>query len=123
MNEPETTKSALIQMTPQQRVKANRLIRRLCANYSDGECVALDCICPQSISYTLLCKYFRQAVLPAEPILEAEILKKKPELTCSVCGVPIRKTGNRRKYCKCCARARYLQAKAKYQRKVRSGVE
>lgn len=62
-------------LTPKQRQRANALIKRLCANYDNGNCLALDngepCVCVQSISYSLLCKYFRSAVLPAEPLLEA----------------------------------------------------
>lgn len=68
----------LPRLTPKQRQRANALIKRLCANYDNGSCLALDdgepCACVQSISYSLLCKYFRKAVLPAEPLLEADIL-------------------------------------------------
>lgn len=56
--------------TPAQRARCNRLIRRLCANYDGGNCLPLDdgegCVCVQMISYSLLCKYFRRAVLPAD---------------------------------------------------------
>ena len=64
----------LPRLTPKHRQSANALIKRLCANYEGGNCLALDdgepCVCVQSISYSLLCKYFRNAVLPAEPMLE-----------------------------------------------------
>lgn len=53
----------LPRLTPKQRQKANALIKRLCANYDGGNCLVLDdgepCVCVQSISYSLLCKYFR----------------------------------------------------------------
>ena len=69
----------LPQMTGRQRYRANALIKKLCANYDDGNCLLLDegegCVCVQSISYSLLCRYFRNAVLPADPALEAEILE------------------------------------------------
>lgn len=69
----------LPRLTPKQRQRANALIKRLCANYDNGNCLEQDdgepCVCVQSISYSLLCKYFRSAVLPAEPLLEADILK------------------------------------------------
>ena len=46
-----------------------RRVRRLvheCCNYIDGNCIALDdgeeCVCVQSISYSLLCRWFRAAV-------------------------------------------------------------
>lgn len=57
-------------LTPAQRARCNRLIRRLCANYDGGNCLPLDdgegCVCVQMISYSLLCKYFRRAVLPTD---------------------------------------------------------
>ena len=110
-------------MTGRQRLKANRLIKNLCANYLDGNCLLLDdgepCVCVQSISYSLMCNYFRKAVLPAEPKLEAEILNNNPDAVCEICGIPIDKKSNRQKYCSECARRMYLKNKAKYQRKKR----
>ena len=49
-----------------------RAVRRLvheCCNYDGGNCLALDngwepCVCVQSITYSLVCKWFRAAVLP-----------------------------------------------------------
>ena len=76
-----------------------------------------------TISYSLLCKYFRNAVLPAEPKLEAEILMSGAKTVCERCGVPIEKHSNRQKYCTECARIMYLKNKAKYQRNKRSGVD
>ena len=100
----------LSRLTPKQRQKANALIKRLCANYDNGNCLALDdgepCICVQSISYSLLCKYFRKAVLPAEPLLEADILGTRFE-KCVSCGAPIIKKCNRKKYCEKCAQRAY----------------
>lgn len=76
----------LPRLTPKQRQRANALIKRLCANYDNGNCLALDdgepCACVQSISYSLLCKYFRKAVLPAEPLLEADILGTRFKSAC-----------------------------------------
>lgn len=87
----------LPQMTGRQRYRANALIKKLCANYDDGNCLLLDegegCVCVQSISYSLLCRYFRNAVLPADPALEAEILGTHPD-RCVSCGAPIIKRGN-----------------------------
>lgn len=111
--------SSLIQMTPKQRIRANRLIRRMCANFMDGECVCLDCECPQIISYSLLCKYFKRAVLPLDKELEAGIMKNSIEHRCDDCGIPIEKTGNKKRYCVRCSRKRYLAAKAKYEREKR----
>ncbi len=111
--------SELIQMTPKQRIRANKLIRSMCANFLDGKCICLDCECPQTISYTLLCKYFKKAVLPLDKDLEADVMQDGIELRCNDCGVPIEKTGNKKRYCERCSRKRYLAAKAKYEREKR----
>ncbi len=117
----------LPQMTGRQKYRASALIKRLCANYDGGNCLLLDdgepCVCVQSISYSLLCKYFRNAVLPAEPKLEAEILMSGAKTVCERCGVPIEKHSNRQKYCPECARIMYLKNKAKNQRNKRLGVD
>lgn len=69
----------ILRLTPSQRRWYNRLIKRLCANYDDGNCLLLgdgeSCVCPQTISYSLLCRYFRNAVLPADKELYANIFK------------------------------------------------
>lgn len=85
----------LPRLTPKQRQKANALIKRLCANYDGGNCLVLDdgepCVCVQSISYSLLCKYFRNAVLPAEPMLEANILAHALKGVCPAVRLSSRK--------------------------------
>lgn len=86
-------------------------------------CLLLDegegCVCVQSISYSLLCRYFRSAVLPADPALEAEILGTHPD-RCVSCGAPIIKRGNRKKYCEKCADIAYKRQQAEYARKKRA---
>ena len=110
----------LPRLTPKQRQRANALIKRLCANYDNGNCLALDdgepCACVQSISYSLLCKYFRKAVLPAEPLLEADILGTRFE-KCVSCGA---QKGNRKKYCEKCAQRAYKAQQAEYARRKRA---
>ena len=95
-------------LTPSQRARCNRLIRRLCANYDGGNCLLLDdgepCVCVQAISYSLLCRYFREAVLPADRELCADLAatadtRKK----CELCGKPFPARSNRAKYCDRCA--------------------
>ena len=81
----------------------------------DGE----PCACVHSISYSLLCKYFRKAVLPAEPLLEADILGTRFE-KCVSCGAPIIKKGNRKKYCEKCAQRAYKAQQAEYARRKRA---
>ena len=89
-------------MTEGQLRRARKLIRRLCANYDEGNCLALDegegCVCVQSISYSLLCRYFKEAVLPADAELCAAIGQgARPEATgpCTVPGVPPLNSGRK----------------------------
>ena len=114
-------------LTPAQRARCNRLIRRLCANYDGGNCLPLDdgegCVCAQMISYSLLCRWFRAAVLPLDGALYAEIIQSRDSVKrCAVCGAAFTPKSNRAKYCPDCAvrmrrkqeaerqRKRYLQA-------------
>ena len=98
----------VIKITPQQAKKVNALLRKLCANYDGGNCLLLDdgepCVCVQAISYSLLCRYFREAVLPADRELCADLAatadtRKK----CELCGKPFPARSNRAKYCDRCA--------------------
>ena len=90
----------ILRLTPSQRSRCNRLIKRLCANYDDGNCLLLDdgepCVCPQTISYSLLCRYFRNAVLPAEKELYADIFKQRT-YHCAECGAAFVPNSNRQK--------------------------
>ena len=85
-------------MTPAQRKRANSLIRRACCNCESGNCIVLDdgdtCACPQMISYTVCCKWFRWAVLPLDKELEAEIYCGDRVKRCAVCGAALRTSIN-----------------------------
>jgi len=64
-------------MPNQQRNTINALIRQQCANYDragGGDCLFLDCPCPQLQSHSLICRYCRDAVLTADKLLYAEIM-------------------------------------------------
>lgn len=92
---------------PQYR-KARKLTHE-CCNYCDGNCLLLDdgeeCVCVQSISYSLLCRWFRAAVLPLDAALCAEITKDRDEVKrCSECGAAFMPKSNRAKYCPACAK-------------------
>ena len=81
---------SLYRMTPAQRKQAASLIRRECCCCEDGNCIVLDdgdtCTCPQTISFSVCCKWFRWAVLPLDGTLEAEIFRDKDLKRCEVCG-------------------------------------
>ena len=83
-----------------------RRVRRLvheCCNYIDGNCIALDdgeeCVCVQSISYSLLCRWFRAAVLPQDKELETALFHRLNAKKCSVCKALFTPGSNRAKYC------------------------
>ncbi len=77
---------SLYRMTPAQRKRTNALIRRECCCCEDGNCIALDdgdtCTCPQTVSFSVCCKWFRWAVLPLDGALEAEIFRDKDLKRC-----------------------------------------
>ena len=98
---------SLYRMTPAQRKQANALIRWECCCYEDGNCMLLDDgdthTCPQTISFSVCCKWFRWSVLPQIGTLEAEIFRNKELKRCAVCGRVFVPKSNRAKYCPDCA--------------------
>ena len=98
---------SLPRMTPGQRRRANSLIRRECCNYDNGNCILLDdgeeCVCVQSISHSVNCKWFRWAVLPLDKPMETELFHNDSLKRCAVCGAAFVPGSNRAKYCEACA--------------------
>ena len=95
-------------MNYRQYRKARKLTHE-CCNYCDGNCLLLDdgeeCVCVQSISYSLLCRWFQAAVLPLDAALYAEIIKDRDEVKrCCECGATFQPKSNRAKYCAACAK-------------------
>ena len=75
-------------------------------------------MCVQSISYSLLCRWFRAAVLPLDATLYAEISKSRDEVKrCAVCGAVFTPKSNRAKYCPDCAVRMRRKKEAERQRK------
>ena len=93
-------------MTYSQYRRARKLVHQ-CCNYESGNSLALDdgeaCVCVQSISYSLLCNWFRAAVLPLDESLEIALLHQREQEQCAVFGQPFHPGSNRAKYCKSCA--------------------
>ena len=93
---------------------ARRLVHE-CCNYDGGNCIALDdgeeCVCVQSISYSLLCRWFRVAVLPLDRALETALLYRRDGKRCAVCKALFVPGSNRAQYCPDCA-ARMKKIKA-----------
>ena len=111
---------SLFRLTPGQLRSVRGLTKR-CCNFLDGDCLLLDGVCPQHISRSLLCRWFRRAVLPRQPKLEQAILRPKKLRRCEVCGMGILARSGRTKYCPACAKEVHRQQKAKSARKRRTG--
>ena len=73
----------IFRLTPGQLRSVRGLTKR-CCNFLDGDCLLLDGVCPQHISRSLLCRWFRRAVLPQQPKLEQAILRPKKLRRCEV---------------------------------------
>lgn len=77
-------------------------------------------VCVQSISCSLLCRWFRVAVLPLDESLETALLHQKEQKRCAVCGQPFLPGSNRAKYCKSCAAIVHRRQKTLSDRKKRA---
>lgn len=115
-------------MSGKQYRDACALIRGLCCNYDrvTGGCLLLDrgevVQCPQMISQSLVCRYFRDVLLEDREgrALKAEIMGEDHVKTCQVCGKPFRAVSNRAKYCERCAEKVRRKKTAERTRKWRS---
>ena len=114
----------MIRMSELQRRSANALIRQWCANYDSGYCLPLSDYdyepCPQLHSYSLICKYFRDAVLPGDKLLYAQIMGEEGVKGCEVCKKPFRAVGPRAKYCDECSKKQDNKNRAKRARERRA---
>ena len=107
-----------------------RIERRMYFEAKDREyCLLLDdgetCVCVQSISYSLLCRYFREAVLPADRQLCEQITRSgETDLKrCAVCGSTFAAGSNRAKYCPDCAAKIRRRQKAQSERNRRLRIK
>ena len=114
-------------LTKEQMPAIRRLVRQ-CCNYDHGECIALDdgagCECVQTISYSLLCRWFRAAVLPLDPALELSLLGGTPK-RCENCRELFVPGSNRAKYCPACGKVHQRKMDAakhrrNYERRIRT---
>lgn len=111
---------ALFPLTPLQLRSVSSLIRHECCNWVDGRCILLDddC-CPQMISLHICCRWFQDCVLPAQPLLEAEIFHDTNLKKCVICGAKFIPGSPRGKYCPACSAAVRRKKNAAYKRKSR----
>lgn len=127
MNEEERV---LPRMSIQQFKQAKALIKGICCNYDSvtGGCLLLDLgevvQCPQMLSQSLCCKYFRDVLLEDKRAqdLKAEITANDYVKTCTVCGQLFQAVSNRAKYCTRCAVTVKREQATKRKQKQRSNV-
>ena len=98
--------STVKRLSPPQCRKVNSLVKKECCNCDGGYCLLLDdgdeCVCPQLISYSLLCRWFCAAVLPADKELYADIYATEDRRRCEICNKPFASSSNSVKYCPDC---------------------
>ena len=114
----------LIPLSFKERARCNKLIKKECTNYFEGNCLLLDDgdehVCPQSISYSLRCRYFTNCVLPADEKLQAEICGKNLGV-CEICKRGFIRKSNRQKYCPECSKKVLRKKKTSWQSDKRRG--
>lgn len=112
------------ELTRQEKAAIRALVTRWCANYDrEYGCLPLDCDC-----YMLgkgwtgaYCRYFREAVLPLDPGLEAALTARGSMASrpCPVCGRPVPRDG-RQRYCSpSCRKVALREQKRTHMRKKR----
>jgi len=99
----------IVKINSKQSRKVNKLVRNLCCNCVDDNCLLLDDgdehQCVQLISSTgIYCNYFLKAVLPNDMELLAELESKDNKRTCTNCGKSFYTQTKNRLYCSDCAK-------------------
>jgi len=113
------------ELTRHERTAIRKLVIDLCANYDyEYGCLPLDCECYMLNKWWTgsYCKYFRNAVLPTDPILEASLIGGVVETCpCAVCGEVFPVNGNKAYCSAACARKAQRKQQREYMRKKRAG--
>ena len=120
----------VLRMSDTQFKTAKALIKGLCCNYDrvTGSCLLLErdevAPCPQLISQSVICKYFRDVLLEDRDgkTLKAEIMGEDHRKICTVCGSQFRAISSRAKYCAKCAKAMERRKATERKRKQRNNV-
>lgn len=102
------------ELTREERAAIRKLVVSMCANYDrEYGCLPLDCECYMLNKWWTgaYCKYFREAVLPLDPVLAASLMSAAVETRpCSLCGAAFPANG-KRAYCSdaCACKAKKRQ--------------
>lgn len=103
-----STMANLLRMNEEELEIAKNIITAECIFHRKGDCLWLDhgycSVCPQLISYSVNCKYFRREILPHHNDLLKSILQHNKKGFCRICGNPITSTSPNAKYCKDCSK-------------------
>ena len=113
------------ELTREEKRAIRKLVFSLCANYDrEYGCLPLDgpCYMLGKCWTGAYCRYFRDAVLPNDPVLEAALTAEGPvpeTRPCPICGRPFLPDG-RTRYCSAaCSAAALRKQKRDYMRKTR----
>jgi len=111
------------ELTRQERTAIRKLVISLCANYdNDYGCLPLDCECYMLNKWWTgaYCKYFRNAVLPTDPLLETALnggtVETRP---CALCNKPFPVSGKKAYCSEDCEKNALRKQKRDYMRKKR----
>ena len=90
------------ELTRDERKGIRKLVTEMCANYDrDYGCLPLDCECYMLGKWWTgaYCRYFREAVLPLDPVLMASVCGRPvlPEGRQAYCSDACKAEGNRRR--------------------------
>lgn len=112
-------------ITTKQSKRINALIKKLCCNCDNGNCLLLDDgeehSCVQLISKSgIFCNYFKNAVLPADKQLYTEIMSKEKGKKCVLCSSYFKPRAKNQRYCPNCAEKQARLKSAERQRKKRA---
>ena len=119
----------LYRMTPAQQRDARKIIRKLCSNCVNDNCIRLDqgeeVPCPQMLSASVCCRFFRNVLLkdPEAGTLEAGIFSSGTKKHCTICGKEFYSAGNRAKYCADCKAGAQRKQQAEYARRRRARIK
>ncbi len=120
----------MIRLDEKQYRAVEKMTRAACANNDCGNCLLLDdgetCVCVQSISYSLLCRYFREAgnITRRQAALQQITRSGETDLKrCAVCGSTFAAGSNRAKHCPDCAAKIRRRQKAQSERNRRLRIK
>lgn len=113
------------ELTREEKRKIRALVVKWCANYNkEYGCLPLECECYMFGKFWTgaYCRYFREAVLPLDPALEAALLTEGPPPVfkpCPICGGAVPVDGSMAYCSEVCARIALRRQKREYMRKKR----